>query len=92
MRVIVLSACAATAILCGNPSRSAAIQMPSTVLAETVTTTVRGLGKTSAEASSDARRQAEDISGSSGYVNLGQRQRKVGETWICDLKISYRKK
>jgi len=60
-------------------------------LSESVTTTVRGLGKTSFEASVDAEKQARDVSGGS-FTSLGKTTRKAGGTWICDFKISYRKK
>lgn len=55
---------------------------------KTITTTVRGLGNTGAAAYADAIRQAREISGGS-YGNLGSTRRKVGNSWICDLKISY---
>lgn len=56
-----------------------------------VTTTVTGFGDTSAKASADAAQKARQASGGS-YGQLSSRVRKVGNGFICEMRISYKRK
>lgn len=61
------------------------------VAAEQVTTTVTGFGDTSAKASADAAQKARQASGGS-YGQLSSRVRKQGNGYICEMRISYKRK